>query len=215
MNITANYRLMSKLDSKLDSISATQATILHQNQALASQNATLITQNAELCARVAALELRAGSHDTASDLCCEWRCPVCHETFKHRESFKGHIRRLVYPSSSKSACFLDESKPEHVALVSHPRYNDGDGMFPARAASFSLQLYETVKSNSTSRTTSESSHRAVRIVRLQLIPLLMFAPQIHDWLSRGSAVGGGVVDVDDGCNLAAAGLAPQDDHDAM
>jgi hypothetical protein len=77
----------------------------------------------------------------------------------HRESFKGHVRRLTVPPTDRTHCFLDESRDDHKLLLSHPRYGDGD--FASRAASFAQQLYECCKSNSTSTRTSESSHAAV------------------------------------------------------
>jgi hypothetical protein len=173
-----------RLMSALDSIIVQQSTLMSQNDALAQQNATLISQNADLSARVAALERLADNGMAASAQ--TWICPVCHSPFKHRESFKGHIRRLAQPVSASAHCFLDESNPDHVSLVSHERYGDGD--FASRAVQFTSQLYDTIKSNSSSRRSSESSHRAVRFGMNIAggILLFSFVLQIHEWLADGN-----------------------------
>lgn len=131
-----------------------------QNDSILSQNQALLTQNLALADRVSALESQISSRpSTASDKSQVWICPVCHEVFKHRESFKGHIRRMMFPSE-RPHCFLDPLSPEHVALLAHPRY--GDGPFEDRASNFKSQLYSTVKSNSVSTMSSENSFTAVR-----------------------------------------------------
>ncbi len=148
---------------KMDTLLLQQSTLMDQNVALSKQNETLMSMNASLEARIVALESVASSMSTQVETLKpeSWICPVCEQPFKHRESYKGHIRRLVLSSSSGAHCFLDSEKEAHRALVSHPRYGDGD--FDSRKHNFANQLYETVKSCSTSRRSSESSYRAVRI----------------------------------------------------
>jgi hypothetical protein len=153
MDFDAPLRLLSTLDS----IYEQQRTLLTQNHNLEQQNATLISQNEVLSARVSALELKMSAKTTCSD--CSWICPVCKTPFLHRESFKGHIRRLRDPISTSAHCFLDENNPEHQRLVSHPRY--GTGTFDDRRHQFAEQFYDTVRSHSSSRHSSQSSHRAV------------------------------------------------------
>ena len=153
MDFDAPLRLLTTLES----IYEQQRTLLTQNQHLEQQNATLISQNEVLSARVTALELKMSAKTTCSD--CSWTCPVCKTPFLHRESFKGHIRRLRDPVSTSAHCFLDENNPEHQRLVSHPRY--GTGTFDDRRHQFADQFYETVRSHSSSRHSSQSSHRAV------------------------------------------------------
>ena len=128
------------------------------------------TEQASLSSRVSRLESlqRNRSHSRESGN-CRWLCPVCWKPFAHRESFKGHIRRLTEAPTDQMHCFLDEEKPEHRVLLSHPRYGDGD--FRSRAAAFSEQLYNTVKSNSNSTRTSASSHSAVSYVMFTLISI--------------------------------------------
>jgi hypothetical protein len=80
---------------------------------------------------------------------CAWICPVCKSLFMHRESFKGHIRRLRDPLSTSVHCLLDETNPEHQRLVSHPRY--GTGTFDDRRRLFAEHFYATVRSHHSSR----------------------------------------------------------------
>ena len=157
----------SRFFAAMDSILLQQSTLIDQNSALSLQNQTLITQNANLTSRISALEDIAGSLATAGrhavDSDGDWVCPVCNEQFKHRESYKGHIRRLAQsPLSRGSRCFLDKDNEAHVILVQHARYGVGD--FDSCAGAFASMLYDTVKSASTSRTSSQNSHRAVRVV---------------------------------------------------
>ena len=125
------------------------------------------SDQASLCERVAQLESKNGKRSSSGGSDCRWICPVCWQPFSHRESFKGHIRQLTISPTDHMHCFLSEEKLEHRILLSHPRYGDGD--FKTRAAAFSSQLYDTVKSNSNSTRTSESSHSAVSCMMLFLV----------------------------------------------
>ena len=121
-----------------------------------------------LSSRVAALESQQDARGSSrlSDSICRWICPVCWQPFAHRESFKGHIRRLTESPTDRMHCHLDPDLPEQNRLLAHARYGHGD--FPSRAAAFSQQLYETVKSNSNSSRTSESSHSAVSYTMIMM-----------------------------------------------
>jgi len=143
-----------------------QTTLIDQNAALAQQNATLISQTADLTSRIVALEEVVSAKATVIGAlgAVEWICPVCSEGFKHRESFKGHILRLKEPVAKRTKCFFDEENPVHVALLSHPRFGTGD--FGSRAAAFSSQFYDRVRSCSNSSRSSESSFAAVSVVCL-------------------------------------------------
>ena len=87
------------------------------------------SSHASLSARVSDLEGKSRGQ-CRSEL-REWKCPVCLEQFAHRESFKGHIRSLTFPKSERSHCAFDFHNQNHQALLSHPRYGDGD-FFHAR-----------------------------------------------------------------------------------
>jgi hypothetical protein len=140
------------LHSELRSIKSTLHSMM--DILTASRDST-----AALSDRVSELENAQASVRKSKSDAVRWTCPVCWEPFKHRESFKGHVRRLTIPPTDRTHCFLDGTKADHISLLSHPRYGDGD--FASRAASFAQQLYECCKSNSTSTRTSESSHAAV------------------------------------------------------
>ena len=146
-----------------------QTTLIDQNHALAAQNVSLLSHTAELTSRIVALEEAVSTKATVIGAHIgalgeiQWKCPVCGEDFKHRESFKGHIRRLAHPVSAGAKCFLDSEK--HRALLENPRYGGGD--LESRKAQFVMQLYDTVRSASSSRHTSESSHRQVRVPLLR------------------------------------------------
>jgi hypothetical protein len=145
------------------------------------------TANAALAARISMLELSASG--SRSEERQKWSCPVCLKAFAHRASFKGHIRRLAIsdPTSGRNHCFLDPERPEHIALLAHPRYGNGD--FKSRACAFSHQMYDTVKSNSTSTRTSESSHSAVSdilVLACDCLCIMLILPKIQSWLEQGA-----------------------------
>ena len=48
--------------------------------------------------------------------CISWACPVCGKNLMHKESFKGHIRKLVYPSK-RPGCHLNPLVPQHKLFV--------------------------------------------------------------------------------------------------
>lgn len=115
-----------------------------------------------LSARVSALEenARHPSQSNQQSDQLQWVCPVCLVSFTHRESFKGHVRLMTLKKTARSHCRFDPHNPHHQVLLSHPRYGSGD--FDSRALAFSHQMYDTVKSHSSSSRSSESSHSAVR-----------------------------------------------------
>ncbi len=155
----------SDIQSELSSIKTSIQEVLRYlsdaqtfQQALSTRIASLESQR----------EARGSSCHSGRDN-CRWICPVCWKPFAHRESFKGHIRRLTESPTDRMHCCLDPERPEHVALLSHSRYGNGD--FSSRAAAFASQLYDTVKSHSNSTRTSASSHSAVSYAMLQLLML--------------------------------------------
>lgn len=159
MDIEFDLPSPPRLFEKLDALAQQQQCIFTQNTQLAAQNAALINQNAAMAARLTALEQLVASRASDSEVNSDWRCPVCSATLTTRESFKGHIRRLVKPASENTHCFLDPDNAEHQAMLSHSRYGQGD--FNTRATVFKTMLYETVKSNTRSTMSSESSFSAV------------------------------------------------------
>lgn len=167
----------------IDSMAQQQVAMMTQTDQLAIQNATLIVQNASLVERISALEQIVVARQPHGS----WPCPVCGHIYSHRESFKGHIRRLALPVTHRAHCFLDPNNAEHQALLSHDRYGDGD--FDSRAKNFAIMLYDTVKSNSSSTMSSENSFTAVSLSSSLQALICSFAVQIQEWLAAGSAAG--------------------------
>jgi hypothetical protein len=150
----------SDLKHDLSEIKASLLQVVSMLAVVRDSNAALAVTHAALNTRVEQLESHVAITDPSNSR-RSWVCPVCAKLFKHRESFKGHILRLKDPQSERSRCRLDPDRPDHIVLLSHPRYGHGD--FPSRACSFAQQFYDTVRSNSTSTRTSESSHSAVSL----------------------------------------------------
>jgi hypothetical protein len=70
-------------------------------------------------------------------------------------------------------------------LVSHARYGDGD--FDSRSKNYSLMLYETIKSNSSSSMSSPASYSAVsRSLHACIYSLIV---QIQQWIAAGTSSG--------------------------
>jgi hypothetical protein len=150
------------LKHELSDIKASLHTVVSMLTQVHNSNAALVNSNAALAARVEMLESHYRDKVSRSSRSHRsWECPVCQKTFAHRESFKGHILRLKDPPSERSHCRLNPERPDHIALLSHSRYGNGD--FQSRGSNFAQQFYETVRSNSTSTRTSESSHSAVSL----------------------------------------------------
>jgi hypothetical protein len=145
-----------------------------------------IDGNAVIASRLAALE--GGSRGRRRSGQREWICPVCEEPFAHRESFKGHVRKLTLPHTGRRNCELDPLNARHQALVAHPRYGTGD--FNSRGSEFVNQLYHTIRSASSSTRSSDASHDAVRscstVSCMSSYIFLVMLPQIHQWLDAGA-----------------------------
>ena len=132
-------------NSGTSSLDVTMSTILTYIRQILAQNAALAALNTQIVQRLSALESQVGKHappgdapTSASDQC--WICPVCSEHFLHANSFKGHIRRLVVPSS-RPKCRLNPSDIRHQLLLQ--RF-EGDS-FDARSIAFCRNLYGFVR----------------------------------------------------------------------
>jgi len=157
MDVEYNLPSPPRLLEKLDALAQQQSSMLVQNTLLAQQNATLISQNVVMAERLTVLEGLLAQPAPTRDL--DWVCPVCGSKLTTRDSLKGHIRRLIFPQSATTSCFLDSENADHQALLAHPRY--GEGNFEARAQAFKSMLYDTVKSSTRSTMSSENSFSAV------------------------------------------------------
>jgi len=86
--------------------------------------------------------------------CVSWTCPVCGNTLSSKESFKGHIRKLVYPSK-RPGCHLNPLIPQH-RLFAH-RF-DGDH-FHEQAYEFCKEFYHQVCVSCTKRDPDDAALR--------------------------------------------------------
>lgn len=81
-----------------------------------------------------------------------WICPVCEVRYSHRSSFKGHIRKLVHPSS-RPGCHLNPLDANHVTLV---RRFEGQH-FHQKARLFCQEFYHQVCACSSAHDTIQQS----------------------------------------------------------
>jgi len=88
------------------------SVVMFELKQLQSSQRTIVQQLLTLARDVkdVRLLLSQGSQNSAIGLAPElpqlppvqsmsWTCPICSRNLKHKESFKGHIRKLVYPSN--------------------------------------------------------------------------------------------------------------------
>ena len=139
------------------------SSILHELQSLSTNQLHCARQNAELLARVAGLErcmLEISVSRQAVGVCPEpappalvWMCPVCSSPFRHRDSFKGHVRKLKY-SSSRPKCVLSPSSAAHLALVH--RFSGDD--FKSQAEVFRESFYSFVRAVCCAQMSEGDSH---------------------------------------------------------
>ena len=126
--------------SQLSSVNATQLAILSRVSSLEASHITVIQKPARR------------SQDGKNG---NWECPVCLKSFKHRDSFKGHIFRLAHPSS-RPKCFLNPRNPDHVQMLADPRFLSDS--FHGSALLFVSSFWQTVRSLSSSARTSLETH---------------------------------------------------------
>jgi hypothetical protein len=147
--------LVHELRSELVEIKTSLSELLRLFLEAQNNSSAMESRIGELETASAARKKRSSSADSL------WVCPVCRESFAHRESFKGHVSRLAQPKSERSHCKLDPDNTEHQKLLSDPRFGDPNGDWNERALSFGQQFYHTVKCHSVSTRSSEQSHSAV------------------------------------------------------
>jgi hypothetical protein len=121
------------------------STILSYFQQIHAQNSAIAANNALIVQRLSALEsqisLLAPPGDAPTPASNDnWVCPVCFEPLLHAKSFKGHIRRLVVPSS-RPKCRMNPSDIRHQVLLQ--RF-EGDS-FDARSVEFCRTFYGFVR----------------------------------------------------------------------
>jgi hypothetical protein len=85
-----------------------------------------------------------------------WTCPICSRNLKHKESFKGHIRKLVYPSN-RPGCHLNPLEKSHEQFAR--RFNGLN--FSEQAYEFCKEFYHQVCISCTKRDPDDASLRHI------------------------------------------------------
>ena len=88
--------------------------------------------------------------------CLSWTCPVCGLTLSHKESFKGHIRKLVYPSK-RPGCHMNSLIPQHQLLA----HRFAGTNFYEQSYEFCKQFYHQVCVSCTKRDPDDVSLRHI------------------------------------------------------
>jgi len=85
-----------------------------------------------------------------------WKCPICFKPLAHKESFAGHIRKLVH-GSTRPKCHMNPADDQHQALVARfPGAN-----FYERAKAFCNAFYSEVRWSCTKRDDDDQSFEHV------------------------------------------------------
>lgn len=139
--------------------------ILDQLKVLSQQNASIVNRMAAIEALVHKPHVQfdigdaprqEGSGDPVDvAVVVKWVCPFCEEPLLHRESFKGHIRALVY-RTSRPKCHLHPKK--HAMMVS--RFA-GDSFYE-KEKNFHVAFYSEVRSCCTSLDSVQQSIEHIR-----------------------------------------------------
>ena len=150
---------------ELQQLKAAQNSVLHQVLALSRELRTELTEVRTLLASQGSRNGAVGEAPDVQHLqqvasaavqCMSWSCPVCGITLSHKESFKGHIRKLVYPSK-RPGCHLNPLIPQHK-LLAH-RF---DGVnFYEQAYAFCKEFYHQVCVSCTKRDPDDASLRHI------------------------------------------------------
>jgi len=85
-----------------------------------------------------------------------WICPICDLNLKHKDSFRGHIRKLLFAKDS-SRCHLNPIDVDHCILV----HRFPGATVKEQHAAFSRELYSQVCISCTKRDDDELSHAHV------------------------------------------------------
>lgn len=135
--------------------SATMDSILLFIQLLRQDTQQIQTQNQDILSRIHAIESQVLHLSTGvgeapgcnpvvgiSHNPIVWRCPICGLVFCDAPSFKGHIRRLVKPSS-RPRCHLNPGDDNHIIMIS--RFGQESQIFHHRQQIFCVAFYGFVR----------------------------------------------------------------------
>jgi hypothetical protein len=157
---------VSVLDAILQEVQKLSSSHLSLQSEIASLKqdiaicSSLGASTAELAAEAPGLFVQPGEAAEASEFVVQpgprWVCPICDTPLKHKESFKGHIRKLL-SASSRSRCYLNPLDTDHRIMVHR---------FPGeevqdRIAAFSREFYSQVCFGCTKRDDDDLSHAHV------------------------------------------------------
>jgi hypothetical protein len=101
---------------ELQQLKASQQSVLQQLLAFSRELAQVRVCLSSQGGGVAAVGEAPNAQHLQPVLCMSWTCPVCGKNLSHKESFKGHIRKLVYPSK-RPGCHLNPLVPQHQLFV--------------------------------------------------------------------------------------------------
>lgn len=157
---------MSVLDTILREVQKLSTSHLFLQSELASLKRSIATRSsfvgstAELAAEAPGLCVQTGEAAEASEFVVQpgsrWVCPICDAVLAHKESFKGHIRKLL-SASGRSRCHLNPLDVDHRILVH--RFPGAD--VQEQIAAFSREFYSQVCFSCTKRDDDNLSHAHV------------------------------------------------------
>jgi hypothetical protein len=136
----------------LESILLFMQTLRQDTIQIRSQNQTMMDRIVSIENRVMALLPAVGD---APQCGVVWRCPICGDVSQHAQSFKGHIRRLVYPSG-RPKCHLNPSDEHHKRIVS--RFGDEGDVFHVRQQKFCQAFHGFVRCVISAKYDENESH---------------------------------------------------------
>jgi hypothetical protein len=157
---------VSVLDAILQEVQKLSSSHLFLQSEIASLKRSIairssfVGSTAEFAAEAPGLCLQTGEAADASEFVVQpgprWVCPICDTVFKHKESFKGHIRKLL-SASGRSRCHLNPLDTDHRIMVHR---------FPGeqvqdQIAAFSREFYSQVCFSCTKRDDDDLSHAHV------------------------------------------------------
>jgi hypothetical protein len=145
------------------------SAVMFELKQVQSAQRTIVQQLLSLAREVKDVRLlmSSGCHNSAVGLAPElqqlppvlsmnWTCPICGTNLKHKESFKGHIRKLVYPSR-RPGCHLSPLEQSHEQFASRfPGLT-----FTVRAYEFCKAFYHQVCISCTKRDPDDASLRHI------------------------------------------------------
>ena len=154
------------LDAILQEVQKLSSSHLYLQSEIASLKREFVNRSwsdgrtARHAAEAPGFVVQPGEADEASEFVVQpgsrWVCPICDEPFKHKESFKGHIRKLL-TATGRSRCHLNPSDNDHIILVHRfPGVEVQD-----RIAAFSREFYSQVCVSCTKRDDDDLSHAHV------------------------------------------------------